>query len=133
MFSRSAAANAFVLFSLLLATFLSSVTARADTNLVMVEQEGCHYCEKWMAEIGDRYHLTEEGQIAPLRRVFLEEKFPSDLPAAMADISITPTFVLVRDGMEIERLYGYNGDLFFWGQLQEMLNKLPDHLAVVEK
>ncbi len=108
-----------VVFSLL------STSARANTRLVMIEQENCHYCEKWMVEIGDRYHLTEEGAIAPLRRVHLEDAFPTDLPVALADISLTPTFVLVHNGLEVDRMAGYAGDDFFWGQLQQMLDKLP--------
>lgn len=133
MFSQAIARHGLIAVFTLLVMSLSSARALADTNLVMMEQEGCHYCEKWLAEIGDRYHLTEEGRIAPLRRVYLEEELPRDLPPEMASISITPTFVLVRDGVEVARLYGYAGDEFFWGQLQEMLNKLPDHLAVAEQ
>lgn len=132
MFNRSISINYW--FTLWFFAILSLVSERveADTKLIMVEQEGCHYCEKWLAEIGDRYHLTDEGRIAPLRRVFIEDTLPSDLPPEMASISITPTFVLVKDGLEVDRLYGYAGDQFFWGQLQEMLNKLPDHLVVAE-
>jgi hypothetical protein len=133
MFSRAMARHGLITVLYFLVMSLSSVRALADTNLVMVEQEGCHYCERWLAEIGDRYHLTEEGRIAPLRRVYLEEELPDDLPPEMASISITPTFALVREGVEVARLYGYAGDEFFWGQLQEMLNKLPAHLAVAEQ
>lgn len=123
MFSRATAQHGLTAVLYILVMSLLSTGALADTNLVMMEQEDCHYCEKWLAEIGDRYHLTEEGRIAPLRRVTLEEALPRDLPPAMANISITPTFVLVREGVEVARLYGYAGDEFFWGQLQEMLNK----------
>lgn len=133
MLSRSMTKNSFLALCFIAVLALGCSRVAADTRLVMIEQEGCHYCEKWMAEIGDRYHLTDEGRIAPLRRVFLEEALPSDLPPDLASISITPTFVLVQDGVEVDRLYGYAGDDFFWGLLQGMLNKLPDHLAVVEK
>lgn len=133
MIFRSIAWRSLIATFYLLLITLPSAHAVADTKLVMVEQQNCHYCERWLAEIGDRYHLTEEGRIAPLRRVALEEELPHDLPPAMADISITPTFVLVQNGVEVARLYGYAGDEFFWGQLQEMLNKLPDHLAVAEQ
>lgn len=94
-------------------------------SLVMVEQRDCHYCEQWLAEIGDRYHLTDEGRLAPLRRIDIHDPLPADLPPAIADIDITPTFVLVRDGKEVERLYGYMGDEFFWVQLQQMMKKTP--------
>jgi len=112
-------------FALLLSTSLLAAPAAANTQLVLVEQEGCHYCEKWLAEIGDRYANTEEGHIAPLRRVWLEQALPDDLPKSMSDVTLTPTFVLVHDGEEIDRLVGYAGDNFFWGQLHTMLNKIP--------
>lgn len=97
--------------------------AKADTRLLMFEQEGCHFCERWLAEIGDRYHLTDEGKRAPLQRVMLGDTLPEGFSAS--DISVTPTFVLVNDGREVARLVGYQGDEFFWIQMQDLLEKLP--------
>ena len=100
-----------------------ALQAKADTRLVMFEQEDCHFCERWLAEIGDRYHLTDEGKKAPLQRVMLGGQLPSGFSAT--DISVTPTFVLLNEGREVARLVGYAGDEFFWIQMQELLDKLP--------
>ena len=88
-------------------------------ELVMVEQTGCHYCERWHQEIGPAYPNTAEGQAAPLRMVQLRE-MPEDLTLASRPV-LTPTFILVEDGQELARIVGYPGDNWFWPLLNEML------------
>jgi thioredoxin-related protein len=95
-------------------------------ELVMVEQTGCHWCERWDAEISHIYPKTEEGQRAPLRRVDLRD-LPVDLTFRSPPV-FTPTFVLVQDGQELARLEGYNGDEFFWFLLGQMLNDNADRI-----
>ncbi len=120
-------------FFALLIPFAYSHGLHAETQLLMFEQEGCHYCEKWFAEIGDRYALTDEGKAAPLRRVSIEDKLPQDIPQELSDIYVTPSFVLLHDGKVVDKLLGYAGDQFFWGQLQAMLDKLPAHVATASE
>jgi len=95
------------------------------TELIMVEQVGCIYCEKWNAEIAPIYPKTAEGRAAPLRRIDLYEPVPDDLSLA-GTVSFTPTFILVEDGKELARIEGYPGDAFFWGLLEMMLKKYTD-------
>lgn len=95
-------------------------SAAAELELVMVEQAGCHYCEQWHAEVGDAYHRTPEGAIAPLRQIQISSPVPDDLELARRTI-YTPTFILVSNGAEIGRLEGYPGEDFFWGLLQRMI------------
>lgn len=92
-------------------------------EMIMFEQPGCAWCERFNAEIAPAWPNTEQGKRAPLRRVNIHEELPADL----ADIRIerfTPTFVLVDDGREVARLRGYPGDQFFWVLVDEMLAKL---------
>ena len=93
-------------------------------ELIMFEQANCHWCETWDAQIGPAYPRTEEGRIAPLRKVDIHSNLPADL-AGIDPGRYTPTFVLVEDGQEIGRIRGYPGEDFFWGLLGEMLQKLP--------
>ena len=116
-FSLSRIAGLFT--ALLAATFALATPARA-LELVMVEQEGCVYCEQWNEEIGPIYPKTAEGRFAPLRRVDLYEMDASHITFAR-DVNFTPTFVLVEDGKELTRLEGYPGDDFFWPMLDRML------------
>lgn len=101
-----------------------SASASARTELVMMEEHGCPWCEKWQQEIGVVYGKTAEGQRAPLRRVDVHRPLPADLKYLKLAY-FTPTFILVSDGREIGRIQGYPGEDFFWALLQELLEKLP--------
>lgn len=102
------------LFGLL---FLAHPIAAAE--LVMVEQAGCHYCERWNSDIGHIYPKTEEGKLAPLRRVDLRN-LPADIKFVSRPV-FTPTFVLVENGEELGRIEGYPGDEFFWFLLEKLI------------
>ncbi len=103
----------------------------AAAELVMIEEIGCWWCEKWDEEIGVMYHKTPEGRRAPLRRVDMHGPLPADL-AFLNKGRYTPTFVLVDGGREIGRIRGYPGDDFFWGLLGQMLERLPAPARVTE-
>jgi len=47
---------------------LLSAMARAETVLLMAEEDGCYWCARWHDEIADTYPKTDEGMRAPLRR-----------------------------------------------------------------
>lgn len=89
-------------------------------ELVMVEQEGCHYCAQWNAAIGPIYGKTSEGRFAPLRRVDLHQPVPEDLRFD-SKVVFTPTFILVEDGQELARIEGYPGEELFWWMLAKLL------------
>lgn len=101
-----------------------------SAELVMVEQAGCHWCERWDAEISHIYPKTSEGRQAPLRRVDLRD-LPDDITFRSPPV-FTPSFVLVQDGQELARLEGYNGDEFFWFLLAQMLEENADQIAVTQ-
>jgi len=105
------------ILALILVPFLAlSATA---TELVMVEQTGCEWCERWNEEIAPAYPKTTEGKFAPLRRVDLRD-MPPDLAIARR-VNFTPTFLIVEEGQEIARLEGYPGEDFFWPVLERLL------------
>ena len=89
----------------------------------MVEQAGCVFCKRFNHEIAPAYPKTSEGKLAPLRRVDLSEPWPEDL-VTVTPATLTPTFILVDDGAEIDRLVGYPGDEHFWFLLGKMLDGL---------
>ena len=100
------------------AEILAPAPGRAQ--LVMVEEQGCIWCEMWNEEVGPEYPITPEGLAAPLRRIDLHEPVPADLTLD-GSLQFTPTFILVVDGREVSRLEGYPGEGFFWGLLDRML------------
>lgn len=101
---------------------LSAVHAQ---ELIMVEEDGCIWCERWNRDVGTIYSKTPEGQRAPLRRIDIREPLPADLEFDRPAF-YTPTFVLVRDGKELARIEGYPGEAFFWGLLGKMLKENTD-------
>lgn len=101
-------------------------------ELLMLEQPGCVWCKRFNEEIAPAYPKTEEGQRAPLRRVDITEDWPEDLEGIRKE-RLTPTFVLLNNGVEIDRMVGYPGDQFFWGLLDDMLAKLPAAEAAADR
>jgi hypothetical protein len=94
--------------------------AAAQPTLVMVEQPGCVYCQRWDAEIGPAYPKTAEGRFAPLIRADLRQGPPEGITYDRR-VVFTPTFILVENGNEIGRLEGYPGDDLFWPLLTRLL------------
>ncbi|WP_370212958.1 hypothetical protein [Roseovarius sp.] len=115
----------FALFAL-----ITAVPVRA-AELVMVEQVGCPWCEAWDREIAPAYPKTEEGKRAPLRRVDLHD-LPEDLEFKSRPV-FTPTFVLMEEGRELQRIEGYAGDQFFWFLLGQMLEAHPEATALPDE
>lgn len=107
-----------------LALLLLSLASPAQAaELLMFREDGCPYCAEWEREIGDIYSLTAEAERAPLRRVDLHGPPPGDV-SLDGEIRYTPTFVLVEDGEEVDRIIGYPSEEAFWGLLGEMLERL---------
>lgn len=92
----------------------------APVRLLMVEAKGCIYCAAWRREIGPGYPASSEGRAAPLLVVDRDGPWPDGI-ALERRPTITPTFVLLRDGMELSRLEGYPGDQFFYPLIAGML------------
>lgn len=99
--------------------------AVAEPYLVMVEQPGCIYCERWDAEIGPAYPKTDEGKFAPLIRADLRQGPPEGITYARR-VLFTPTFVLIDNGQEQARIEGYPGEDFFWPLLTKLLEDNTD-------
>ena len=121
-FSISRAAAIVLLASALVAWPRLGMT---ETELVMFEEAACGWCIAWHEEIGPIYPKTKEAAAAPLRRVDIHDPRPEDLQH-IKRIHYTPTFVLIHNGEEVDRLLGYPGEDFFWGLLAEMLKNLPE-------
>lgn len=103
-------------------TLSPAFSARA-AELIMFEELGCPWCERWRKEVGVAYPNTPEGKRAPLRRIDIAKARESGVHLA-TPIVVSPTFVLADKGREIGRIIGYPGADFFWGMLGELLAKL---------
>ena len=108
-----------------LVVLASAPVSLQAAQLIMLEQSGCHWCKMWNEEIGVAYPKTDEGKLAPLRRVDIHAALPVDLKG-LKKANYTPTFVVWHIGREIDRLRGYPGGHFFWPMLQQMLAKIDN-------
>jgi thioredoxin-related protein len=101
-------------------------TPAGAAELIMFEQAGCPWCEVFDREIAPVYAKTDEGRVAPLRRIDIDSPLPADLSFIKVE-RLTPLFVLVDNGREIGRIRGYPGDLHFWGLLDALISQIkPD-------
>lgn len=99
-----------------------TLSAAAQTKLIMVEEIGCMWCARWNDEISEIYPKTGEGRAAPLERMDIHMPYPPELGFS-SKLRFTPTFVLIVDNKEVSRLEGYPGEDFFWGVLGQMLKR----------
>ncbi len=116
-----------LLSGLMFGFFLTSQQVIADVQLMMVEQDGCPWCERWKAEIGPIYPKTAEGRIAPLVKVMIHAPLEKGITLNSPPV-YTPTFILLNDGQEVGRIEGYQSDEFFWWFMETMIKKLPEDL-----
>lgn len=107
---------------ILVMLLLAPVSSWAETRLLMLDQTACEWCERWDTEVGVVYSKTAEGKRAPLLRSNISEPIPEGIALARR-AHFTPTFVLVKDGAEVGRIEGYPGEDFFYGMLQQMLDR----------
>jgi len=109
---------------LLAFALLAVATSGAQgAQLLMFEEVGCEWCERWHDEVGGIYGATDEGRKAPLRQLRLGQS--PDGVGLKRPVTYSPTFVLVHKDREVGRITGYPGADFFWGYLAQLLAKLP--------
>jgi len=114
-----------IIISGMLGIFLSTAQMHAEVRLMMVEEVGCPWCERWKAEIGPIYPKTSEGRIAPLFKVMIHAPLEDEIVLNSPPV-YTPTFILLNDGQEVGRIEGYQSDEFFWWFMETMIKKLPE-------
>ncbi len=111
---------------LLLLISLGSSRAADDRRLELVffERSGCPWCIRFEREVAPIYPKTSAGQVAPLRKVNLDDRLPPEL-SLRTPVRFTPTFVLVDRGKEVGRITGYMNDATFWGLIEKLLASPP--------
>lgn len=107
----------------LLAFAWTSLHAQA-AELVMFERSGCVWCMRWDRDVGAIYPRTDEGKLAPLRKVNIDRGVPAEFRLS-PPVFYSPTFVLMHEGREWGRITGYLGDDAFWGLASKMIGGLP--------
>lgn len=88
--------------------------------LLLVESPGCPFCAAFRREVLPGYAARAEGRAAVLVPVPLDGPWPDGLALAQAPHA-TPTFILLRDRVEIGRFQGYESPDWFWRELGALL------------
>ncbi|MFT4014632.1 MAG: SoxS protein [Paracoccus sp. (in: a-proteobacteria)] len=99
-----------------------AVAGGGALRLMMVRRKGCVYCAEWDREIGPIYARQAEGRAAPLFMVDVDGPYPDGLALDRMPW-LTPSFILLRDGIEIARFEGYPGAGKFFPLLRDMLKQ----------
>ena len=110
----------FGLFFLAISAGVAGSVKAADSRgqLVMITSSHCPWCEAFEDDVGKSYDLTEEALVYPLRRYDFYKGLPGDL-AHLTPATMTPTFIFVRDEVEVGRIVGYPGAELFWWRISE--------------
>jgi hypothetical protein len=86
--------------------------ASAEMRLYLFQIANCAACEQFHAEALHDYWTSDASTQLPLTIVDLNALGTAGQPLR-APIRIVPTFVVMRDGIEIARLTGYPGKAAF--------------------
>ena len=109
------------LFLLLVISIVGAGSVKAADSrgqLVMITSSHCPWCEAFEDDVGKGYDLTEEALVYPLRRHDFYKAMPDDL-AHLTPATMTPTFIVMRNGAEVGRIIGYPGAELFWWRISE--------------
>ena len=106
-------------------SFHNKLAFAENLRLLMAETSNCYYCELWHEQIGEIYSKTQEGARAPILRWDVFTNLPKGV-FIKEPIVYTPTFILLSNNSEVNRLEGYHGEDFFWPLLSELLELVGD-------
>jgi thioredoxin-related protein len=82
-------------------------------ELVVFQRDPCTYCDVFRRDVLPRYQDGQFSREAPIRFVDIDTGSLSDL-AVSTPLTVLPTAVVLKDGVEIGRIPGYTGpDNFF--------------------
>ena len=77
-------------------------------ELIVLETEDCPICTLMRSHVAPAYARTPRAQLVPMRFVSLD-RIQGQGVRLSAPVTVLPTVVLMRDGVEIDRITGYLG------------------------
>ena len=116
--------NLFFRVAVLFVIFLGALapSSFAEKRLLMFTSNVCPSCLSWERDIGVIYDKTPYAKQLPLTRTEVNSSIPNEV-VTKAPLVGTPTFVVLLDNYEIDRISGYSGSEMFWWWLAEHLEK----------
>lgn len=110
-----------ILTSVLAIYVIFAAVANAQvTQLLVAYDNSCGEFSRWQSEVAPFYASRPEGHAAPLIPVSIDGRWPDGLVIGPRP-RLSPTFILLRDGHEIDRTEGYSNPPDFYARLDQML------------
>ena len=100
--------------------FGSSEKAFSKNTLIMITDKSCPYCQAWERDVGKLYPKTELANQFTLVRIE-EGDEESEFSTYFADVRGTPTFIFLKDNLEIGRIEGYSDAEMFWWLVDDIV------------
>lgn len=94
-------------------------------ELVVIEVAGCTVCDLVRLYIQPAYEASPRARDVPMRYVDITNIDETKI-GLVARVSTVPTIVLMRDGLEVDRISGYTGPNNFFAALSQMLAVAAD-------
>lgn len=91
-------------------------------ELVVVEAEGCLYCQIFRRDIAPAYEASDRGKTVPLRYADVNEVEAGSVRLE-APIDSVPTVLLLKGKIEIGRVPGYVGPENFFQSINRLISR----------
>lgn len=99
--------------------------ASGPYELVVIEVEGCTYCEVLRRDVMPAFNASPEAREFPLRFVDLNTPEAKLLELTEGPVTTVPTIVLVKANREVARSPGYMGPDGFFKAIKWMRSHAP--------
>ena len=90
-------------------------------KLLYFYTDTCAYCKAWENEIANIYLKTELEDEYKLSFIDFFSNVDLEKYGISKIVKVTPTFIVVKDKIEVGRIEGYNGQELFWWQVDEIV------------
>ena len=94
-------------------------------ELVIVEVEGCIYCEVLRRDVMPAFNVSPEAKQVSVRFLDLNTPEASNLELVDGPLTTVPTVLLVKANREVSRAPGYMGPEGFFAAIKWMLKNAP--------
>jgi thioredoxin-related protein len=92
-----------------------------NMQLVVMEADGCIYCNIFRRDVLPSYEASERGKDLPVRFIDVNDVETARIEL-QSPIDILPTFVVIKDNREIGRIPGYVGPEDFFHSINYLLS-----------
>ena len=93
-------------------------------ELVVIEADGCIFCEIFRSDVLPAYEASEQGKQMPVQFVDINDMDTTHLEFKGA-VDIVPTFIVIKDRREVGRISGYVGPENFFHSINYLLASAP--------